>query len=165
MTDIYELLRRLGVTSNYTGYQYTACAVKLCAEEPERLLLVTKWVYPDVAKRHKTNWKSVERNIRTVGSNVWKHNRSGLEELAGRSLPQRPRTAQFLAILTSSLLPPLPVNGLGESVTLTGEDDDVRVMDEPVNECCRETVVPEDGVPLAELEIGGNNEAPALIAV
>ena len=38
-----------------------------CAEEPERLLLVTKWLYPDVAKQYGTNWKAVERDIRTVG--------------------------------------------------------------------------------------------------
>ena len=46
--EIYELLYRLGVTANYTGFFYTAYAVQLCAEHPDRLMLVTKWVYPDV---------------------------------------------------------------------------------------------------------------------
>ena len=45
--EIYELLYRLGVTANYTGFFYTAYAVQLCAEHPDRLMLVTKWVYPD----------------------------------------------------------------------------------------------------------------------
>ena len=58
--EIYELLYRLGVTANYTGFFYTAYAVRLCAEHPDRLMLVTKWVYPDVAKRYRTNWKAVK---------------------------------------------------------------------------------------------------------
>ena len=65
--DAYHLLHRLGATANYTGFSYLVRALQLCAEEPERLLLVTKWLYPDVAKQYGTNWKAVERNIRTVG--------------------------------------------------------------------------------------------------
>ncbi len=57
--DAYHLLHRLGATANYTGFSYLVRALQLCAEEPERLLLVTKWLYPDVAKQYGTNWKAV----------------------------------------------------------------------------------------------------------
>lgn len=103
-TEIYDLLYRLGVTANYIGFFYTASAVQLCLEQPERLLLVTKQIYPDVAKRFHTNWRAVERNIRTVGSIIWMQGRSELELLAGRNLPHRPCTAQLLSILSYSLL-------------------------------------------------------------
>ncbi len=103
--DIYSLLYRLGVTANYTGFFQTAYAAQLCATQPERLLLVTKWVYPDVAKQYRTNWKAVERNIRAVNSIIWQQGRQALEELAGRPLPHRPRTAQLLAILSYALRP------------------------------------------------------------
>lgn len=107
MTDVllteYELLYRLGVTANYKGFFHTASAVALCEEEPERLLLVTKWVYPDVARQYKTNWKAVERNIRTAGVIIWRENRRLLEELAGHRLADKPCNAQLLAILSSSL--------------------------------------------------------------
>ena len=73
-TEVYDLLYHLGVTANYTGFFQTASAVQLCMEQPERLLLVTKWVYPDVARQYKTNWKAVERNIRTVNRLVWEQN-------------------------------------------------------------------------------------------
>ena len=63
--DAYHLLHRLGATANYTGFSYLVRALQLCAEEPERLLLVTKWLYPDVAKQYGTKWKAVERDIRT----------------------------------------------------------------------------------------------------
>ena len=49
MTDIYDLLLRLGVTANYIGFFHTAFAVHLAIQEPERLLLVTKCLYPEVA--------------------------------------------------------------------------------------------------------------------
>ena len=122
--DIYDLLFRLGITANYTGFQQTAYAVALCVTQPGRLQLVTKWVYPEVAKRYGTNWKAVERNIRAVSGIAWEQGRPALEELAGRALPHRPYTAQLLAILSYSLLPqyacPLTVHGLGEEIAFPG---------------------------------------------
>ena len=50
MTVVYDLLYQLGVTANYTGFFHAAYAVSLCVEQPDRLLLVTKWLYPEVAK-------------------------------------------------------------------------------------------------------------------
>ena len=34
-------------------------AVKRCCARPERLLMVTNWVYPEVAKHYQTNGKAV----------------------------------------------------------------------------------------------------------
>ena len=113
--DVYNLLQLLGVTANYTGFFHTACAVELCMKQPARLSLVTKWIYPEVAKQYKTNWKAVERNIRTVGDIIWRENRVLLERLARRRLVQKPRTAQLLAILSSSLA----VNAPSETESLT----------------------------------------------
>ena len=79
---ICDLLYRLGITANYVGFFQTACAVSLCVEEPDRLLLVTKDIYPEVARRCGTNWKAVERNLRTAGEIIWRENRPLLEELA-----------------------------------------------------------------------------------
>ena len=167
--EIYDLLYHLGVTANYTGFFQIAFAVQLCMEQPERLLLVTKWVYPDVARHYKTNWKAVERNIRTVNGIVWEQNRLYLEELAGRELLHKPSNAQLLAILVYSLLSQrassLAVHGLGEAVTLPGEDHDMGVVDQTVNEGGGEAVVAKDGIPLAKLQIRGNDEAFPLVAV
>ena len=88
--EVCDMLCRLGATANYRGFSYTAYAVLLCVQQQDRLLLVTKWLYPDVAKRYGTNWKAVERNIRTVITVVWEQNRAMLEGLARRPLLQRP---------------------------------------------------------------------------
>lgn len=101
--EAYDLLYQLGVTANYTGFFQTAYAVSLCARQPDQLLLITKWLYPQVAKQYRTTWKAVERNIRTVGCIIWRENRPLLEKLARRHLEKRPRNAQMLAILSTAL--------------------------------------------------------------
>lgn len=103
MEELYtkscELLNRLGVTANYTGFFQMAYALGLCAGRQDKLLLVTKQVYPDVARQFHTSWQAVERNLRTVGNIIWRENRALLEELACRPLSQKPSTTQLLAIL------------------------------------------------------------------
>ena len=103
MTDIYDLLYRLGATANYTGFFHSAYAISLCVEQPDRRLLVTKWLYPEVAKQYNTSWRAVERNIRTAGNIIWQENGPLLEYLARRPLVQKPKNAQLLAILASSV--------------------------------------------------------------
>lgn len=154
ITEIYDLLYQLGVTGNYTGFFHTACAVSLCTEQLDRLLLVTKWLYPEVAKQYKTKWQSVERNIRTVGNIIWRENRPLLEELARRPLVQKPRNAQLLAILAASLdTDPLAVHGLGKAEALAGENDDMGVVDQAVNQGGSQAVIAKDSIPLAKLKI------------
>lgn len=106
MTDIYDLLLRLGVTANYIGFFHTAFAVHLAIQEPERLLLVTKCLYPEVAGQYQTNWSCVERNIRMIAEIAWNR---------GLSIPRRagpPSTdgqsqkhLNFWQILAAYLLP------------------------------------------------------------
>ena len=79
-----NLLRRLGVTANYKGFPYTAYAVALCAEHPELLLMVTKDLYPRVARQYRTTWQAVERDIRTVVGVAWRRNPALLGAHGGR---------------------------------------------------------------------------------
>lgn len=53
--NYHEFLYHLGLSANYKRLLYAAYAVTLCMQQQERLLLVTKWLYPDVgqALRHK----------------------------------------------------------------------------------------------------------------
>ena len=36
MTEIDNLLYRLGATANYTGFRYISCALHLCIQQPEQ---------------------------------------------------------------------------------------------------------------------------------
>ena len=58
----------------------------------------------------------------------------------------------------------LALHGLGQPVALAGEDYNVGMVDQPVNQRCRQAVVAKDSVPLRELQIGCNNEALSLVA-
>ena len=71
---IRHLLYSLGVTANYTGFSYTVSAVELTAQDYDRLLMVTKWLYPEVASQFHTTMSCVERNIRTVAGIAWLRN-------------------------------------------------------------------------------------------
>lgn len=108
ITEIYDLLYQLGIIANYTGFFYTSYAILLIVENPERILLITKRLYPEVAKKYDTNWKAVERNIRTIVSLTWERNPQLLQEFARHILLKKPTNAEFLAILAKQVpLPPL----------------------------------------------------------
>ena len=101
-----ELLYSLGVTEKYAGFFYTAVAVHLAACRPERLALITKWLYPDVAKQFRTDWRNVERGIRAVAEIAWELRPDKLAEIAKRDLDRRPTNSQFITILVSCVHPP-----------------------------------------------------------
>ena len=102
--EVYELLMRFGVGRKYQGFDQCAHAVYLSAEQPERLTLVTKWLYPDVAKQFGVSWTVIERNLRTVSRIAWENNRPLLEQLAGRALSAIPSSTEFVKILAYHFL-------------------------------------------------------------
>lgn len=104
ISEIYALLLRLGLTPNYTGFFHIAYAVHLAVQRPERLRMVTKWLYPEVAKNYKTTWKCVERNIRTAAAIVWEAEPEQLAALAGHPLSRKPTVSEFLSLLAMHFL-------------------------------------------------------------
>lgn len=101
--NIQNLLYSIGLTENYVGYQQMMIALEIATQEPESLRLVTKWLYPETARRCGTTWKSVERNIRTSLCCAWRSSQHTLEQIAGHSFDTMPKPAQFLAILAHGL--------------------------------------------------------------
>ncbi len=72
MTDIYDILSRLGVVRKYLGRDYLAYSIRITLQNENYFFLVTKCLYPDVASHFNTNWKRVERDIRTAVKAAWK---------------------------------------------------------------------------------------------
>ncbi|WP_338148964.1 sporulation initiation factor Spo0A C-terminal domain-containing protein [Dysosmobacter acutus] len=99
LSEIYDLLYRMGLTANYTGFFRISYAIYLSVENPQRLALVTKWLYPEVARHYGTTWQAVERNIRSAIAIIWNQKTPILTELFGAPLPAKPRNAQFLALV------------------------------------------------------------------
>ena len=76
MKEIYGVIRKLGVTSNYKGYFYISDAIQLVMISQERPLKITKDIYPFLASKYKTTTLNIEHNIRTVINVCWQTNRT-----------------------------------------------------------------------------------------
>lgn len=100
---VCRTLYRLGLSANYQGFYQMAWAVALAQAEPERLLLVTKRLYPDVAKHYQVSRESVERNLRTAVKVIWRENTPLLREVMGENRWEKPCNARFIALLTAYL--------------------------------------------------------------
>lgn len=96
-----KLLRYLGITRNYRGYQQACLAVGLVKEDPNRLHHIMHEVYYVVAQECSCSPLCVERNIRTIILKSWNCNRSRLCELAGCNLISPPTAAEFIDILST----------------------------------------------------------------
>ena len=99
MREVYGLIRKLGATSKYKGYYFTAEAVKLSMEIQERPMKITKDIYPILAKKFKSTPSNIEHDIRTLVNVCWITHRDVMEEIAGYTLDYRPTNSEFVDIL------------------------------------------------------------------
>ena len=102
---IGKLLWELGITPQYLGGQYMACALELTVKDPKKLCMVTKVLYPEVARRYGTTWQSVDRDMRTV---IQLSSRSGglrrLEHLGSGIQSRLPSPRRMVSMLNYLLL-------------------------------------------------------------
>ena len=100
--EIYDLLYRLGLAATSTAFFHLAYTVRLAVYQRQRLL-VPAWLYPETARRYRTNPKTVEGNIRRLSKEAWKNAPEQLSQMAGVTLHGAPPPVQFLTILVESL--------------------------------------------------------------
>lgn len=100
--EVYDLLYRLGLTATSTAFFHLAYAVRLAAYQPQRLL-ASAWLYPETARRYRSDPETVERNIRRLSVKAWKNAPERLSQMAGVLLRSAPPPARFLSILAESL--------------------------------------------------------------
>lgn len=95
---IVNILDSFGVNRSYTGHGYVVYGLLLIIEDPERLELITKSLYLNIAKHYNTNWSCVEKNIRTIVNCVWdSHNTQLLEIIFNKSnRDKKPTNKEFL---------------------------------------------------------------------
>jgi two-component system response regulator (stage 0 sporulation protein A) len=61
---ITDLIKSMGVTPNLAGYIYLREAVLMAAEEPEKLNSVSRTIFSELARKHNTNTRNIDRAIR-----------------------------------------------------------------------------------------------------
>lgn len=100
--EIQKFLREIGINNTYLGYYYVTYAIQLVIDDETKLILISKWLYPDVAIKFHTSVSCVERNIRTVIQTIWEHgNLELLETAAGCKLRDKPTNSEFISIIAS----------------------------------------------------------------
>lgn len=97
------ILHELQINRRYSGYSYIIYAVHLMEKDIFCLDCITKSLYIDIAKKYKTSWKCVERNIRTVVEAIWENEEIDRElkiYIFGKnSLTRKPTNKEFLEYL------------------------------------------------------------------
>ena len=99
MKDIAMVVRQLGVTSRHKGYFYLIEAVKIKMEMDDHPTLITKDIYPFVARKFHTSESSIEHGIWLVSKNCWKNHREELEKMSDIHLKESPTNTVLLDIL------------------------------------------------------------------
>ena len=88
MAELDEILYQLGVYPTQRGYQITNMAVTIGWREPEKLQMLTKWLYP-----------AVERNLRATVNRAWDTNPGLVSQIAKRELASSPTAGDFVWML------------------------------------------------------------------
>lgn len=100
--NVERIIRQLGFGYSYRGTNNLVDAVLLCYREPEALTAITKRVYPEVARQAGTNWRNVERNLRTTVEAFWdRGNRELLNRMVGYDLRVRPSVGEIISYIVN----------------------------------------------------------------
>jgi len=98
---IEDRLRALGLTGVYEGYFCLVHAVQLSEEDPSRLTLPTKWLYPDIAQQCGISVSQVDSALRCA---IRKCCRSSAADVARMCAADgEPTVVQFIEGLIASL--------------------------------------------------------------
>ena len=95
--EIHVVISQLGIGYNYKGTVMLERAVMRALEDPYSLQLVTKWIYPQVARELDTTPARVERNIRTVTDVLWREDPDVFRETLRHNFRRKPTNAAFLS--------------------------------------------------------------------
>ncbi len=97
-------LRTLGIGRQYLGYNITIQAVRMVLTDENCLLCIKQGIFLPMAEQHQCDWRTIERNIRTVIHRAWNVNRAYLGELAGYPMHHEPTVTEFVEMLSDHVL-------------------------------------------------------------
>ncbi len=104
---ISGFMLELGIPAHLRGYQYLRSAVEMCVGDMELVGSVTKLLYPDLARMHKTTDQKIERAIRNAIEVSWERGNGILfEELFGYNNSEeysRPTNSEYIAAVADHI--------------------------------------------------------------
>jgi two-component system response regulator (stage 0 sporulation protein A) len=106
-TKITQIMRDVGVPAHIKGYQYMRDAIMMAVNDKEIISAVTKRLYPELAKNHKTTPSRVERAIRHAIEVAWNRGKvDTINDLFGYTINTRkgkPTNSEFIAMVADTL--------------------------------------------------------------
>lgn len=107
MKEITDLLKDLGIPANIMGFEYLRRAILLKYLYPEKYLLLTKELYPEIAKFYSTTWVRVERACRhAIEVGYGRGNLERYDEIFGYTMNSnkgKPMCSEFISTLADYL--------------------------------------------------------------
>ena len=104
---ITNIMSGVGVPAHLKGYYYIRDAILLCIRDMEAVTMVTKLLYPTVAKHFSTSTPMIERGIRTAIEASWERGDTDtFEEIFGYSIKsgrQRPTNSEYIARIADKI--------------------------------------------------------------
>ncbi len=97
-------LRQLGIGRQYLGYHITIQAVRMVLNDENCLLCIKQGILLPMSQQKHCDWRTIERNIRTVIHRAWNVNRDYLGELAGYPMSHEPTVTEFVEILSDHVV-------------------------------------------------------------
>lgn len=105
--EVTNIMHQIGIPAHVKGYQYIRDAILMVMEDISLLGLITKELYPTIAKRFHTAPSRVERGIRHAIELSWERGqKETLKRIFGYSMNierQRPTNSEFIALLADKL--------------------------------------------------------------
>ena len=106
-SKITQIMRDVGVPAHIKGYQYMRDAITMAYKDREIISAVTKRLYPELAKAHKTTPSRVERAIRHAIEVAWNRGRvDTINDLFGYTINTKkgkPTNSEFIALVADTL--------------------------------------------------------------
>lgn len=104
---VTNIIHEVGVPAHIKGYQYLRDGIMMVVENIDVLNQITKQLYPDLAKKHKTTPSRVERAIRHAIEVAWNRGQLDVvESIFGYTINAnkgKPTNSEFIAMIADKL--------------------------------------------------------------
>jgi len=105
--QITKILHHIGIPAHIKGYAYLRTAIAESVRDPNLINYITKSLYPEVARIHKTTTSRVERAIRHAIEVAWdRGDVAVLEGYFGYTISRqrgKPTNSEFIAMIADKL--------------------------------------------------------------
>ena len=102
--QVVIFLHKIGMSANTLGYFYLKTGIILALSNEESLHMLTKQLYPEIARLHKTTASRVERAIRHIINSAWcKPERPAFFKVFNYTEGHKPTNGQFIGTVTEYL--------------------------------------------------------------